>query len=58
MKRSTRYRIAKFNRSSTEIRYWLWRQCSTPYYWMRYPEEWAAAKAMIERDKAARIFLA
>jgi hypothetical protein len=54
MKRSIRYRIAKFNRFSMELRFTLQGPFINCWYWWRYPAEWEAAKAMIERDDAAR----
>jgi len=58
MKRSTRYRIARFNRFSTELRYTLLGWGRTAWYELRYPAEMAAARAMIERDRKAGTFYA
>lgn len=58
MKRSTRYRIAKLNRASTEFRFVLLGLWRSVWYRVMYPQAWAAATAIIERDKAASSFLA
>lgn len=58
MKRSTRYRIAKLNRASTEFRYFLRRCVLSVWLRVMYPQQWKAAVEMIERDRAASRFYA
>jgi len=58
LKRSTRYRIAKLNRASTEIRYCLVGLVETAWYELRYPAQMAAAREILKRDKEARTFYA
>jgi len=58
MKRSIRYRIAKFNRFSMELRFRLTMPFRNLWAWWRYPVEWEAAKEMLRRDREARTFYA
>lgn len=58
MKRSTRYRIAKFNRASTSIRYALLSVARTLWCEVTKPAEMAAARQMIERDRKASTLVA
>jgi hypothetical protein len=53
MKRATRYRIAKLNRASTELRYAVLGVVRTCWYELRYPGQMAAARQLIEADRKA-----
>jgi hypothetical protein len=58
MKRSIRYRIAKFNRFSMELRFTLQGPFINCWYWWRYPREWEGAKELLRREREARTFYA
>ena len=58
MKRSIRYRIAKFNRFSMELRFTLQRPVINCWYWWRYPREFDAARELLRREREARTFYA
>ena len=58
MKRSIRYRIAKFNRFTREVPIHLRRPFVTVWYWWRYPLQWEAAKELLRREREARTFYA
>ena len=53
MKRSTRVRIAKFNRFSTSVRMTLFGVCRRAWYEVSRPEQMAAARELIRRDLEA-----
>ena len=56
MRRAMRYRVAKFNRASTEIRFAILGVLRTCWYEVTRPQEMAAAREMIARDRAASEF--
>ena len=58
MRRVLRYRIAKFNRASTEIRCVLLGVLRRCWFEVTRPHEMAAARALIARDRDASQFYA
>ena len=50
MKRSTRVRIAKFNRFSTAVRLTLLGVCRRAWFEVSRPQQMAAARELIRRD--------